>query len=56
MSSVPEANHFIAKRAILYTQAVIALHNYLLTTESSVCCPPGFIDGEDGSGNRIDGQ
>ena len=39
----------------LYVQAAVALHNYLRTTESSVYCPPGFIDGEDGSGNHIDG-
>lgn len=43
------------KRAVLYTQATVALHNYLRTTESTVYYPPGFIDGEDGSGNRIDG-
>ena len=39
-----------------YTKAAIALHNYLRTTESSVYCPPGFIDGEDGAGNVIDGS
>ena len=43
------------ERAVLYTQAAVALHNYLRTTESSVYCPPGFTDGEDGIGNRIDG-
>ena len=31
---------------VLYTQATIALHNYLRTTESLVYCPPGFIDGK----------
>ena len=41
-------------RAIVYTKAAICLHNYLRTLESSVYCPPGFIDGEDGSGNCID--
>ena len=40
---------------MLYTQAAIALHNYLRTTESSVYCPPGYVDGEDGTGNRTDG-
>ena len=40
---------------MLYTKAAIALHNLLRTTESSVYCPPGFIDGEDGAGNIIDG-
>ena len=39
----------------LYVQAAVALHNYLRTTESNVYCPPGFIDGEDGSGNQVDG-
>ena len=39
----------------LYVQAAIALHNLLRTTESTVYCPPGFIDAEDGSGNSIDG-
>ena len=38
----------------LYVQAAVALHNFLRTTESSVYCPPGFIDAEDGSGNPID--
>ena len=36
-------------KVVLYTQAAISLHNYLRTTESSVYCPPGFIDGEDSS-------
>ena len=40
---------------ILYTQAAIALHNYLRTEESSVYCPPGFIDSEDGCGNIVEG-
>ena len=39
----------------LYVQAAVALHNFLRTTESSVYCPPDFIDTEDGSGNPIDG-
>ena len=42
-------------RAITYTKTALVLHNYLRTTESNVYCPPGYIDGEDGSGNRIDG-
>ena len=40
---------------VRYTKAAIALRNYLGTTESSVYCPPGFTDGEDGEGNVIDG-
>ncbi len=43
-------------RAIIYTKAAIALHNYLRTTESSIYCPPGFIDAEDGTGNVITGN
>ena len=42
-------------RVVTYTKAAIALHNYLQTTESSVYCPPGFTDGEDGEGNVIEG-
>ena len=42
-------------RAIVYTKAAICRHNYLRILESSVYCPPGFIDVEDGSGNCIDG-
>ena len=42
-------------RAVIFSKAAIVLHNYLRTTESTVYCPPGFIDGEDGAGNVIDG-
>ena len=38
-----------------FTKAAIALHNYLQTTESSVYCPTGFVDGEDGSKNVVEG-
>ena len=41
---------------VTYTKAAIALHNYLRTTESSVYCPPGFTDAEDGVGNIINGS
>lgn len=41
---------------VTFTKAAIALHNYLRTEESSVYCPPGFVDGEDGAGNVIDGN
>ena len=44
------------ERAVLYTKAAIALHNYLRVTESGVYCPPGFVDGEDGAGNHISGN
>ena len=40
-------------RAATYTRAAIALNNFLRTTESSVYCPPGFVDREDGLGNVI---
>ena len=43
------------EHTILYTQAAVALHNYLRTVESSVYCPPGFIDSEDGCGNVVQG-
>ena len=38
---------------VTYTKAAVALHNFLRTTESSVYCPPGFLDAEDGLGNRL---
>ena len=41
---------------VAFTKAAIALHNYLRTEESSVYCPAGFVDGEDGSGNVINGS
>ena len=41
---------------IAYTKAAIALHNFLRCTESSVYCPVGYIDGEDGEGNIINGS
>ena len=40
---------------IVFAKAVIGLHNYLRTTESSVYCPPGFVDGEDGTGHVLQG-
>ena len=43
-------------KVISYTKAAIALHNFLRTTESTIYCPPGFIDGEDGSGNIMNGS
>ena len=43
-------------RAVCYTKAAIALHNYLRTEESSVYYPPRFVDAEDGTGNAIDGS
>ena len=42
--------------AVLFTQAAVALHNYLRTTESSMYIPPGFVDGEDGVGNLTIGN
>lgn len=44
------------KNVVLFTKAAIALHNYLRTEESGIYCPPGFVDGEDGSGNIISGS
>ena len=44
------------ERAVAYTKAAIALHNFLRTTESLVYCPPGFADSEDGVGNVVEGS
>ena len=41
---------------VAFTKAAIALHNYLWTEKSCAYCPPGFVDGEDGSGNVINGS
>ena len=41
---------------ISYVKACIVVHNYLRVKESSVYCPSGFVDGEDGEGNVISGQ
>ena len=41
---------------VAFTKATIALHNYLRTEESSVYCPAGFVDGEDGTGNIVNGS
>ena len=43
------------ERVIVCTRAKLSLHNYLCTMESAIYCPPGFVDGEDGSGNDIGG-
>ena len=40
---------------VAYTKAAVALHNMLRCTESTVYCPPGYMDGEDGEGNVISG-
>lgn len=44
------------EKAVIYTKAAIALHNFLRTTECSIYCPPGFIDSEDGMGNIVAGS
>lgn len=36
-------------------KAAIALPNFLRTVESSVYCPAGFTDAEDGEGNILQG-
>ena len=38
-----------------YTKAAIALHNYLQMNESSKYRSPGFVDGEDGARNVVEG-
>ena len=40
---------------VLYTKATVALHNFLRVKESSVYCPAGFTDSEDGDGNIVEG-
>ena len=32
------------------------MHNYLRVTEFSTYCPPGFVNGEDGTGNIMQGS
>ena len=39
--------------AVAFSKAAIMLHNYLRTHVSSIYCPPGFVDGEDSSGNVV---
>ena len=38
----------------MYVQAAVDLYNYLRATESNVYYHPGFIDGENESGNQVD--
>ena len=45
-----------AENVVIFAKAAIALHNFLRCKESSVYCPPGFVDGEDGEGNLITGS
>ena len=40
---------------ILITKVAIYLHNLLLTTESTVNCPPWIYHGQDGAGNFVSG-
>lgn len=40
---------------VTFTKAAIALHNYLCSEEGGMYCPGGFVDGEDSSGNIING-
>lgn len=40
---------------VKYTKAVVALHNYLRAEESSVYCPSGFADEQDGHDNIVPG-
>ena len=55
MEDIQKTNNSAARLCYFVCKATIALHNYLRTTESSVYCPPGYIDGEDGAGNFIAG-
>lgn len=40
----------------VFAKAAIALHNMLRSCESTVYCPSGFVDGEDGGGNIVSGS
>ena len=44
------------ENVVAYSKAAIALHNFLRCRESTVYCPPGFVDGEDGEGNVVLGS
>ena len=44
------------QNVITFTKAAIVLHNFLCINESSVYCPPGFTDAEDGVGNILQGE
>ena len=41
---------------VAFAKAANVLHNFLRYTESSVYCPPGYVDGEDGEGNVTNGS
>lgn len=43
-------------KVVAFAKAAVALHNYLHTTESTIYCPPGFIDDEDGTGGVVSGS
>ena len=47
--------YFVHCIVIKFTKAAVALHNYLRTEESSVYCPSGYVDEEDGCGNIVPG-
>ena len=48
---IAEPNH-----VVIFTKAAVALHNFLHTTESSVYCPLGYVDAEDGCGSVTQGS
>jgi hypothetical protein len=44
------------ENVVTFTKAAIALHNFLRTTDTGGYRPPGFVDGEDGGGNVVQGS
>lgn len=56
MEDFSDFDNSLPNRIKSFTKAAIALHNFLQTTESSVYCPAGFVDGEDGSRNLVEGS
>ena len=41
---------------VSFAKAAIALHNFLQCTECSVYCSPGYVNGEYGEGNVMNGS
>lgn len=43
------------ENVVKFTKAAVSLHNFLRTEESSMYCPAGYADEEDGHGNVVPG-
>lgn len=55
MAHIPHRPIIAELENVTYTKAAIALNNFLPSTKSSLYCPPGFANSEDGDGNFIVG-